>query len=252
MKKSLKTLVVVVLFFSLLLTVSCTASYQKSQKLIEAIEKQDFQKVSALLESGTDPNKLSGPTNRIFNSFAEYSPQSPLSVACSTGNLEIVRLLISHGATAAYQEGTGWSPLVSTLFYYQPNDLEIVQLLLENGADMSQKESGYLPVFHATQMIPKVYDAKMNNGTVFCTEYDEETAKGIVEIVKLLMGEFDVNDQTDTKTTLLMNACANGNYALVEYLLSIGADTTLTDDNGKTAYDIAFEKGYIEIAELVN
>ena len=55
MKKSLKTLVVVVLFFSLLLTASCTASYQKSQELIDAIEKQDFQKVSALLESGTDP-----------------------------------------------------------------------------------------------------------------------------------------------------------------------------------------------------
>ena len=38
---------------------------------------------------------------------------------------------------------------------------------------------------------------------------------------------------------------------MVEMLLSHGADKTLTDANGKTAYDYAVENGYTELAELL-
>lgn len=249
---AIKLFVLLGLSFCLtMMLLSCTASYKDTQELIDAIELQDTQKVTELLENGVDPNALSGPTNRLLNSFAEYSPIIPLSVACETGNLEIVELLISHGATAAYREEASWSPLASTLFYYQPNDVEIVKLLLENGADIKQEEANWLPVFRASRMTPSVFDAQKSNGTVFSTGYDEETAKGITEIVKCLLGDYDVNDQTRTKTTLLMNAAENGNYALVEYLLSIGADKTLKDYNDKTAYDHATENGFAEIAELL-
>ncbi len=249
LKRILKSLMIFVLCFSFLMMQACANSYKKSHELIEAIELQDTQKVTALLESGIDPNALPGPADFFLNPIFEYSPKIPLSAACSTGNLEIVQLLISHGATAEYREGAGWSPLVSTLFYYQPNDVEIVELLLENGADIHQEESGWLPVFYASKMIPKVYDAKKSNGTVFFGEYDEETAKGITKIVACLLGDFDINDQTNT--TLLMNAAKAGNSALVEYLLSIGADPNLKDYDGKTAYDFAVENGHKETAELL-
>ena len=254
MKNNLRTVCCLILSFLLLTMTACATSYGKTQDLIDAIEAQDASKVTELLNEGLDPNALSGPSKNIFriiNTFAEYSPQAPLAVACSTGNLEIVELLISYGATAEYQEGAGWSPLAETLFYYHPDDLTIVKLLLENGADIKQKEADWLPVFQASRMIPRVYDAQRTNGTVFLEGYDEETANGIVEIVKCLMGDFDINDQTTTKTTLLMNAASVGNYALVEYLLSIGADSTLTDYNGKTAFDHAQEKGYADVAELL-
>lgn len=251
MKNTIKLVGVLVLCFSLLMTASCKNSYGKVQNLIDAIRAEDIQKVAELLETGIDPNALTGPDNRILNVFSEYSPERPLSVACFIGNLELVELLISYGATAEYQEASGWSPLAETLFYYQPDDVTIVTLLLENGADVTQKEADWLPVFRASLMVPKIYDRQKSNGTVFSSEYDEDTAQGITEIVKCLMGDFDINDQTNTKTTLLMNAASVGNYALAEYLLSIGADPSLKDYNDKTAYDIAVEKGHDNVASLL-
>lgn len=221
-------------------------------RLIDAIEQEDIEEVRRLLEKGADPNEPDGIRIPLLASLVESSPDRPLSVACQTGNLELVKLLISYGATAEYQKDMGWSPLAATLLYYHPDDIEMVKLLLENGADVSQEGSGEPPVFRASRMIPKKFDKSKANGTVFSTDYDEKTAKGITEIVKLLMGNFDINDQTDYPCTLLMHAARVGNLDLVEYLLSIGAERDLKESTGKTAYDYAVDNGHTEIAEMLS
>ena len=251
MKTGIRLLCVLVLCSVLLMMASCVVAYKQANELIKAIEENDTLKITALLESGVDPNALAGPSNPVLNAWGGGASKRPLSVACATGNLAIVEILIDHGATAEYQEAGGWSPMAETLFYYQPDDIEIIKLLLANGADIAQEEAGWLPVFHASRMYPKRYDAQKSNGTVFLTDYDVETAEGITEIVKLLMGNFDINDQSKNLTTLLMNAASVGNVALVEYLLSIGADVTLTDYNGKTAYDLALQNGHEDVAILL-
>lgn len=253
MKKTIILCICVVLCIALVLLVSWEIIKSASaKKLIQAVENEDVQEVNLLLEKGVNPNTPYGFTNRYVISFLESSPKYPLSVACRTGNLEIVKLLQSYGATPAnWGEYMGWSPLAETLFYYHPDDIQIVQLLLENGADISQKESDWLPAFRASRMYPQKFDPTQANGTVFSTDYDKETANGITEIFKLLLGDLDVNDQTSNQTTFLMNAAMHGNQALVEYLLSIEADASLKDAFGKTAYDYAIENGHAEIAELL-
>ena len=228
-----------------------TSPYYHSQKLIDAVKVGDLELVQQLLESGIDPNLSNAPVLPIVNTFIEHSPQKPLSVACELGNYEMVKLLISYGATASYTEHMGWSPLATSLFYYQEDDIEIINLLLENGADPSMAEAGWFPAFRASRMIPKNYDPTKSNGTVFSSGYDEEVAKGITEIVKLLMRDCDPNDQSYAGITLLMNASKVGNLELVKYLLSINVDVTLKDVNGKTAYDYAIEKGHSDIVELL-
>ena len=248
MKKHL-ILLVLFLLLSTLLFSSC--SYQKSSMLIDAIENEDEDLVEKLLSEGVDPNIPNAPVLQKINCFLENEPELPLAVACKVGNYEIVELLVSHGATASYIENTGWSPLASTLFYYHPDDVKIIKLLLEHGADASLKESGELPVFRASRMIPKVFDSSKSNGSVFSSDYDEASAAGIVEIVKCLMKEDDLNKFSDSGTTLLMHAASSGNVELVKYLISIQADPTLQDSNGKSAYDYAIENGHSEIAELL-
>ena len=123
-------------------------------------------------------------------------------------------------------------------------------VLKENGADTGS-ENDLLPVSYAAKMIPKEYDPAMENGTVFKGDYDEAIAKDITEIVLLLLEDRDPDISSGGGTTLLMHAASVGNVYLVNHLLSMGADTTLTNRLGETAYDIAVKNGQQEVAFLL-
>ncbi|MBQ4064990.1 MAG: ankyrin repeat domain-containing protein [Clostridia bacterium] len=220
-----------------------------TQVFFDLIADEQIDEVRKLLEQGVDPNQTDVKPSWVWN-LVEYAPKRPLSEACATGNLEMVKLLIQYGATAEPMKGTDWSPLMETLFYYHPDDVEMVTLLLANGADPQEYETHV--AFQAAWMIPKVYDKKSTNGTVFSGEYDEETAKGITEIVKLLLADSSVDlTSRDDGGLLLWRSVACGNIALTEYLLSVGCPVTYQDRDGKTIYDLAIEKGHTEIAEMV-
>jgi ankyrin repeat protein len=48
-----------------------------------------------------------------------------------------------------------------------------------------------------------------------------------------------------------MWAASLGSAECVQFLIESGADTALTSEEGKTAYDYAVEKGYEDIAQLL-
>lgn len=212
----------------------------KTHRLIKAIQANDVTAVKELLDSGVDPNRTTMKPCKILELFETHA-QRPLAIACDQGNLQIVQLLIDYGATAENREWTGWSPLRETLFYYHPDDPQIVKLLLEHGASRDDAEV-ILPVFAAAKMIPKVYDAQKTNGTVFCTDYDQETAEGITEIVFLLLQDDSINITDDyAGGTLLILASRAENIYLIERLLDLGCDVSKEDAFGKTALDYAKE-----------
>ncbi|MCL4285982.1 MAG: ankyrin repeat domain-containing protein [Fimbriimonadaceae bacterium] len=49
----------------------------------------------------------------------------------------------------------------------------------------------------------------------------------------------DVNSKTDEGTTAVQAAAGSGQYHIVEYLLSHGADPWIRDSNGQNAFDVA-------------
>ncbi len=244
-------IVPIILYFVFLLYMAgYYPPYIHAKKLIQAIENEDVAKVEKLLEKGVDPNV---PEFRpsLFWVFVEHSPKRPLSVACRSANLEIVKLLVEHGATAEPQEGTGWCPLWKTISYFQPDDVEIVRLLLENGADPIDVGESAPGALIAAKMVPRAFDETMANGTVFVEGYDEETAKGITEIVCMLLGDQSINIRNGYDQTLLMISVQKGNLYLAEYLLSAGCDPSLTDYYGKTALDYAVESGNEDMIALL-
>lgn len=221
--------------------------YIRGSHLVETIRQENVDEVQQMLLDGVDPNITNVRPSKLW-SLVETNAVRPLSVACNKGNLDIVRLLLENGATAEYIEYTGWSPLRECLFYYHPNDVEIVRLLLENGADADLKEDEML-VFVAAQMKPKVYIGASDKA--FVGGYDENTAKGISEIVWMLLGDKPINITGNHNKTLLIVACQAENIYLVRQILAKGCNAEHIDDFGKTALDYALELENEEIIALL-
>ena len=73
-----------------------------------------------------------------------------------------------------------------------------------------------------------------------------------IEAVKFLLdqGRFDVNE-TYYGRTALMYAARNSTPEMVQLLLDYGADKSIKDDDGMTAYDYAVKKEKHDIANLL-
>lgn len=253
-----KRVLVIVTFsvvFLITLAIYCNVPYINASRLVKAIKAEDVDKVQQLLELGIDPNitTTSDMTEVILN-LVESTGERPLSVACRTGNLEIVKLLVKYGATAEPYDKCGWSPLNQVFLYYQPVDKEIVKLLLENGADINENDAYGIPIFNAAAMLPKKHVRQENDRVFYVDGYDEEVAKGITDIVKMLLeyGDYDVNLKSSYHdTTLLIAASKSGNRHLVEYLLSKDCDITEKDKSNKTALYYAETYEYTEIVTML-
>lgn len=236
-------IIVITLIVSL---VSCMSPYSKTEALLEAIEAEDVAQVQLLLLNGIDPNQTNIPPSSAW-SLIEISARRPLAVACRTGNLEIVELLIAHGATAENIEHTGWSPLRATLLRYDPNDIEIIRLLLANGADPDAIESGSNAIFAAADMSPYRLEEEPLRRI-----YEEDTAVSITRIVQMLLTDRAPSIQTESGATLLMYAAQSGNLHLAEYLMTQGCDISTTDHQGRTALDYAIAANEQDMIILLN
>ena len=239
--------------------------YRGARKLLAAIDKEDLERVTELLENGVDPNVTRFPYSGFWghvNFFFQRYNRLPLSEACEVGNYELVKLLIDYGANVnpAVEKMKVSTPLKAATIGYHPDDLKIIELLIKNGADISKMQGNstavqtavaYMKVY-CPQFTAKELKQKDNQKIVqqFASQSPEARAENITKIVQRLIGDQSPNLALLGRT-MLMSAASNGNQPLCNYLLSIGADKTLTDSNGKTAYDYAVENGYTELAELL-
>ncbi len=77
-------------------------------------------------------------------------------------------------------------------------------------------------------------------------------AAGAAEIVsRLLAAGADVNAVQQAGFTPLMGAAAGGRRQMVEELLRYGADPAATSDGGKSARDLALERGHEGLVDLL-
>jgi len=247
MKKIGKVFFIIVLLGMLIQICICAYYYFSTKDLFDAIESEDVLKVAQLLENGANPNMADVPPSVLWT-FLERSPNLPLSIACKTGNLEIVKLLVTYGATVETSTELGFTALQATLLYYQPDDVEIVAFLLKNGVkteyDMSERAA-----ITAARMFPCVYDKTKSNGTVFSSGYDEPTAMGITKIVEMLLDGKDVDGETGR--ALLVASIQRENLFLTRYLLSIGCDPSIPDSSGRKPIDYAEETQNDELISIL-
>ncbi|XP_025832280.1 ankyrin repeat domain-containing protein 17 isoform X2 [Agrilus planipennis] len=151
---------------------------------------------------------------------------TPLMEAASAGHLDIVRLLVAHGADVNAQSSSGNTPL---MYGCAGGHTEVVKFLLEHGANVEDhNENGHTPLMEAA-------------------------SAGHVELAKiLLMHGAGINTHSNEfKETALTLACYKGHLDMVRFLLEAGADQEHKTDEMHTALMEASMDGHVEVARLL-
>jgi ankyrin repeat protein len=172
----------------------------------------------SLPESGYDTCNLSG--------------DSALSVAVSGGEIEIVELLLDHGAKIDVRCAGGQTPIVSACM---SGDAPMVAMLLLRGADTSIQDDDGSSLLYST----------IDNG-------GGAAESNRVEIVKLLLKHgVDVNVTTNDNNSPLHAAIQKADVQVVQLLLSHGADIDAINDDDENPLSIALTLASLQIADVV-
>lgn len=238
-------------------------------EIIEAIENDDIEQCKSLLRVNVNLN--TAPASRFVAIVSELTYETPLQSACAMGNVEIVRLLIEHGADVNYVKNgvAPFSPLMCAISNNDSN-IDIVRLLIENDADVNYRINNNIDALrrivearfycpNSVEMIDLLYE----NGADITFCYTNGNALNLAcfwkneDAIRHLITnyEFDINFISPIGRTCLIDYCvgvSNVNQSTVGFLLANGADKRIKDCKGKTAYDYALEGNLGSIVDLLS
>jgi ankyrin repeat protein len=167
----------------------------------------------------------------IAAAILRRGPKLSVYEAAAAGDIARVREIV--GADPAQANGLapdGYSPLGLAAFFKRR---EVVRYLLEAGADPrpASREGRFTPLHSAVAT-----DAGASD----------------IEIVRMLLGAgADPNAKSQSGSTPLHTAAFTGDRATLDLLLKRGADPAVRNNDGKTAGDLATERGHHDMAERI-
>jgi len=177
--------------------------------LQEAARRCDLEVTKFLVENGVN-----------VNSKGDF--RTTLECAVDGGDVEVVRLLLDHGADVKAQSGATLSMAASY------NRLDVVKLLLDHGADVNARE---------------VY---------IRSPLQEAASCGGLEVVRLLLDHgADVNANKINDGSALHKAASGGHLEVVKLLLDLGANVNAEGGNVRSALQQAALRGDLEIVKLL-
>lgn len=184
-----------------------------------AAQQGDVNTLKACLENGVDINC----TNR--------QGRTAITLASLNKQYEAVSFLISAGADIDKQDETCFNPFLLSCLN---NDLTLLRIVLPANPDLNR-----LTRFGGVGITPA-------------------SEKGHVEIVRELLTKTEINFNhtnfvgwTPLLEAIVLNDGGEKQQEIVKLLLDHGANPHMTDKYGKTPLELAREKGYDAIAQLL-
>lgn len=154
--------------------------------------------------------------------IADNLHQTPLYLATDNNHIDLVKLLLSSRADPNIVDVDNTSPL------HKARSSEVVKLLTNYGANI-----------HATTV---------NNDTPLIHASHHGHLPAVQALCQL---KADVNHRGSRDATALHQATDQNQIHIVRYFLTQKPDVSIVDVNNDTALDIARNKGYKDIQELI-
>lgn len=214
--------------------------------LIRAIRNRHVSTLKKLLELGIDPN--------------DWTAYSPLRDAVVHGDIQMIRLLLNHGANpnSKNERENGSTPLVAAAARGEPIDYPpIIKLLLEKGADLDIKDNEgktalwYAALYGEADCVKTLVENGADRNVMATdgtTAFYVITNPGHIVRLKILLDNgFDVNLRDGRGRTPLAYASDCGDIVAAKLLLEHGADPENKDSDGLTPAQIARDPDVIRL-----
>jgi ankyrin repeat protein len=183
-------------------------------RLVDAVNSNNFNIVDAILSTGENPNQVG------------KFETSALHRAAVNGNLEIAKLLIENGADVNIRDYGGASPLHVAA---RVGEIEFAKILIQNNADINSYDAqGFTPLHRAVV-----------------------NKQAPISIFFIKAGA-EVNTANNEGNTPIIDAVRNSDKAVLRELIIAGGDKGIRNNNGKDAIDFAIEEGNPEIDFLLS
>ncbi|HEV2601499.1 MAG TPA: ankyrin repeat domain-containing protein [Candidatus Babeliales bacterium] len=193
----------------------------------------------------------SGANKEARDSYDETA----LMYAVSSGDLGIVQFLIDAGANKDVRNKYDRTLL---MFAARAGYLDIVQFLVQGGADLDAKDKADRTALDLAK------EEKRDAVVEYLQEQKKQLSSNIFAVIdhsdamtwlarfpkKEIVPKFPFVREKDSQTPL-MYAVEKGKFDVVRFLVEAGVNLNAKDDNGKTAWQIAKDKGYTDIAQYL-
>ena len=227
--------------------------------LLEGCSQGDAKIVRLLLAHGADPNQ--GPTGRYGMVSIDGAPSAkvlnadtrmPLLIAAEEGHVEVVRLLLDHGADPKYEDhgDSAWvsgSALVVAAAYHHRG---VVRLLLDRAGGLSTSPDG--ECHPGTQKCVEKGVLDERNLALMNFMHDRFSGCADLEIAQMLLDSgAHPNQNGGFRLTALMRAASCGHLEATRLLLDRGAEPNQRREGGCTALLEAATEGHLEVVRLL-
>jgi len=193
-----------------------------------AVDNAHTQCVKTLIEHGAHVNTLGHESDASSPPEYRGPARTPLLLAISQGDNEIVQLLIAAGADIDLAGSDGQSPLY--MAYYRNRRAAFARLL----------DAGANPDVCLANGVPLVYGAAANQRRETVDALLQHGARADADLIQTLL---------ETGTTPLHTAAQKGDLNQVSQLLATGADPNIPDKRGYWPIHHAHAEGHIDIVK---
>lgn len=261
MYKFMKRISSWLLGLAILFNLGGCASRNYAKELISAIENNDMDTLAQLISEKGDIDAK--PYAKYVVDVANHTP---LAVAAYEGNFVAVKMLVEAGADVNILGSNGWTPLHMAINSSQHKEnFDIAEYLIENGADIHAKDNGgdtainamlnanvedsaRLPFFIYLLEKGATLKESKSGHVLFDACYNDSNLP-IIEYV-FEYNDIDINMRSNYKNqTMLMQTTYRGADDVCQFLLEKGADKSLMNSEGKTAYDLAIQYNQQDVAK---
>jgi ankyrin repeat protein len=206
--------------------------------------------------SGSVKPEVAGSFRRARIVEKKWSAQ--LELAVQAGNVDLARLLVTHGADVTAQDDRG-----STLLHVatRTDSADIARFLVEHGVNARICDNDGLTPLRLAVRAGRVDLVRflIEHGVDAAAPYDDESTllheasrSGRVDVSRLLIEHGAVATARDQHgSTPLHLAMRQGSEYLASLLIEHGADLTIADNKGSTPLHCAVEGGREDLARFL-